>query len=309
MIIGKSNAILDAIKLAETYANINGSVLIVGEEGTGKELLAKYIYEKSHRNGEPFVAVHMGAIPKDLFELELFGSRKGAFSGAEDRTGRFEEVRNGTLLLDEIATMPLQSQPKILRALQERTYRKLGDGRELEFRARVISATNVNIEEAIQRHEFRRDLYDRLSNLLLIIPPLRDRKEDIPLLISYFLKNNNYKENFSVGLAERLQQYDYPGNVRQLQNIVLNIGAIYGQRDDEVTLDDAKSILASRFSMACSKLDSLPGCYRDLIYAKANEMLKRQMARHALTETGHSYEDAARLIGVNVSTLKSWQKY
>jgi two-component system, NtrC family, response regulator len=221
-VIGRSDKLRAVMDLAGRVAASNATVLILGESGTGKELIARAIHSASDRAQGPFVAVNCAAIPRDLIESELFGHVKGAFTGAiKDRSGKFQLARRGTLFLDEIGELPLDLQPKLLRALQERVVEQLG-GDALPVDVRVIAATNIDIETAVGNGRFREDLYYRLAVIPLTLPPLRQRREDIPLLFQHFVEKYGKGAEITVTTSamDCLRNYDWPGNVRELENVV-----------------------------------------------------------------------------------------
>ncbi len=222
-IIGSSDKIRDVIGVAGRVAASDASVLITGETGTGKELLARGIHYNSRRAKGSFVAVNCAAIPENLIESELFGHVKGSFTGAvKDREGRFEQANGGTLFLDEIGDLRVDLQAKILRTLQEREVVRVGGAKPVQVDVRIIAATNKDIERVVKQGTFREDLYYRLSVITLIVPPLRERREDIPLLVNYFLKKFNQGSDVrmdSRALAA-LMSFGWPGNVRELENVI-----------------------------------------------------------------------------------------
>ncbi len=225
-IIGQSDIMSDVIKLAEQVAPSQASVLIQGENGTGKESIASLIHSIGARSDKPFIKVSCAALPDTLLESELFGYEKGAFTGAvSQKEGRFELANEGTLFLDEIGEITPSIQVKLLRVLQEGEFERLGGTKVLRSNVRIISATNVNLENAIKQKRFREDLYYRLNVITMNIPPLRERREDIPLLISHFLKiyqemNNKVIDGISEDVLEILTDYQWPGNVRELKNVI-----------------------------------------------------------------------------------------
>ncbi len=221
-IIGHSKEMLQLMQRVEKVAASQASVLISGESGTGKEVIAKALHRGSDRSKGPFIAVNCAAIPKDLIESELFGHIKGSFTGAiKDRKGKFSLANGGTLFLDEIGELPIDLQPKLLRALQEQQFEPVGGVSE-QVDVRVLAATNRNLDEAMQSGEFREDLYYRLAVVPIEIPPLRERREDIPLLLDFFLHKR--QAGTAVGFSDQviayLQKYNWPGNVRELENVV-----------------------------------------------------------------------------------------
>ncbi len=225
-IIGKSPALKNILDQLKSIAKSEANVLINGETGTGKELIARALHENSHRSNNPLIKVNCGAIPKELFESEFFGHIKGAFTGAiKDRIGRFQLADEGTLFLDEISEIPLELQVKFLRILQENKFERVGEDKTLNVNVRIIAATNRNLLEEINRGNFREDLYYRLNVLNIKVPTLRERIEDIQLLAEHFIqlackKNNFRKIELSSKTVEQLINYDWPGNIRELQNVI-----------------------------------------------------------------------------------------
>ena len=225
-IVGRSEAVKVVLERVAQYAPVNSTVLIEGESGTGKELVARAIHDLSPRSGRPFIAVNCAALAESLLESELFGHEKGSFTGATSlRKGRFEIADRGTLFLDEVAEMPTATQVKLLRVLEEREFMRVGGSAPIKVDVRVIAATNKNLEEEVRAGSFRRDLYYRLAVLSIRMPPLRERREDIPLLIHHFVQEfcrENDREFLGITdeAMEILQNYDWPGNVRELRNLV-----------------------------------------------------------------------------------------
>ena len=225
-IIGESEAINKIHIMVEKVAPTDARVLITGNNGTGKELVAHYLHKKSKRSSESFVEVNCAAIPSELIESELFGHMKGAFTSAiKDRPGKFEIANGGTLFLDEVADMSLAAQAKVLRALQENRINRVGSEKEIKVNVRVIAATNKNLLKEIEDGKFREDLYHRLAVILIKVPPLSDRKTDIPLLVEYFVETLSAdqgvdKKIFSEDALQKLMDYPWTGNVRELRNVV-----------------------------------------------------------------------------------------
>ena len=224
--IGDSDKIEEIHKLIEKVSRTGARVLITGENGTGKELVAHHLHQKSNRSGSPFVEVNCAAIPAELIESELFGHIKGAFTSAiKDRPGKFEIANGGTLFLDEVADMSLAAQAKVLRALQENKIQRVGGEKDIKVDVRVIAATNKNLIKEIEEGKFRVDLYHRLAVILIEVPPLKERKNDIPLLVDYFVKNLIVEQgleskSFSKGAIDQLKDYPWTGNIRELKNVV-----------------------------------------------------------------------------------------
>jgi transcriptional regulator with GAF, ATPase, and Fis domain len=224
--IGDSNSIKYVLLKIEQVAHTDSTVLILGETGTGKSLVARAIHEASPRNGKPFVNVNCAALPANLIESELFGREKGAFTGAQARQiGRFELANGGTIFLDEIGEMPLELQTKLLHVLQDGEFERLGSPQTIKVDVRVIASTNRNLKEEIESGRFREDLFYRLNVFPLTLPPLRKRKEDIPVLVNYFVKKYSNKMGKSVDTVPKttlqmLESYSWPGNVRELENVI-----------------------------------------------------------------------------------------
>ena len=240
-IIGNSPAMQEVYRLTRRVAGSNASVLILGETGVGKELIASAIHRLSHRSGGPFIRVNCGALSESLLESELFGHVRGAFTGAvSNRTGRFEAAHGGTVFLDEINSTSLILQVKLLRVLQEKEFERVGDTSTLRTDARIVAASNRDLMEQVKLGQFREDLYWRLNVVPIEIPPLRRRREDIPSLITFFLEyyneiNDRYVVHIADGVLPALQDYHWPGNVRELQNYVER--AVVMAETDELTLD------------------------------------------------------------------------
>jgi formate hydrogenlyase transcriptional activator len=225
-IVGASEALREVLDLVRTVAPTSSTVLIEGETGTGKELIARAIHNISPRSGHPFVRLNCAAIPFDLLESELFGHEKGAFTGAfAQKIGRFEMADKGTLFLDEIGDIPLALQPKLLRVVQEQEFERLGSGRTHRINVRVVAATHRDLAEMVANKEFRSDLYYRLNVFPLVLPPLRERRRDIPLLVSHFVEVFSWRMGKPINhvpekILDAFTSYSWPGNVRELQNLI-----------------------------------------------------------------------------------------
>jgi formate hydrogenlyase transcriptional activator len=225
-IVGQSAGLRDVLQLVKRVAVTNATVLLLGETGTGKELIARAIHQRSPRQKQSFVTCNCAAIPSSLFESEVFGHERGAFTGAHmQRAGRVELADRGTLFLDEVGELPLELQPKLLRLLQERTYERLGSARTRHIDVRLVAATNRNLEEMVSEKEFRSDLYYRLNVFPIRIPPLRERRQDIPLLVQHFTKKyagqmGKRIETVPEATMEKLMSWHWPGNIRELQNVI-----------------------------------------------------------------------------------------
>ena len=245
--IGASEQINQIHELIEKVAPTDARVLITGENGTGKELVAHHLHQKSNRSSTSFVEVNCAAIPSELIESELFGHLKGAFTSAiKDRPGKFEIANGGTLFLDEVADMSLAAQAKVLRALQESKIQRVGGDKDIKVDVRVIAATNKNLSREIDKGRFREDLYHRLAVILIKVPPLKNRKKDIPLLVNYFVDNLTTEQgldpkSFSKEAINRLMDYPWTGNIRELRNVVERL-MILGS--NPVTVDDIERFAA-----------------------------------------------------------------
>jgi len=237
--IGNSSSITKIKAMIEKVAPSEARVLIMGANGTGKELVAHWLHEKSHRSKEPLVEVNCAAIPSELIESELFGHKKGSFTGAsKDRVGKFETAHHGTLFLDEIGDMSLSAQAKVLRALQENKISRVGSDQTIKVNVRVLAATNKNLKKEIAEGKFREDLYHRLAVILIKVPPLNDRREDIPLLIQHFAKKISEEQGttckeFSKKAITMLQKYDWTGNIRELRNVIERLIILGGEQVSE----------------------------------------------------------------------------
>lgn len=298
-IVGESKAMIALMQRAKRVAPIPRPVLIIGERGTGKELLARAIHASSPRADEPLVTVNCGALPDALLESELFGHERGAFTGA-DRTvaGKFEMAGNGTLFLDEIGNMSLAFQQKILRVIEYGTYRRVGGAEELRTSARILAATNANLKERMARGEFLRDLYDRLSFDVMEIPPLRERPEDIALLAQMQLEEFQREvpslagKRLSHGALERLRGYRFPGNVRELKNVVER--AACRTAGAEITAEDIGPLEDVSLASAAGA---------PTFEARVAEF-ERGLVLQALDTAGGNQAEAARLLGVSYHQLR-----
>ncbi|WP_296623757.1 sigma-54 dependent transcriptional regulator [Marivirga sp.] len=244
--IGSSNELEDVKDTIAKVAPTDARVLIIGENGTGKELVARQIHEQSERTKSPMVEVNCAAIPSELIESELFGHEKGSFTSAiKQRIGKFEQATGGTLFLDEIGDMPLSAQAKVLRALQENKINRVGGDKDIKVDVRIIAATNKNLKEAIENGEFREDLFHRLSVIRINVPPLKDRKDDIPELVERFLsdlaeEHGSKKKSIEKDALNQLKEYNWSGNIRELRNVVERL-IILGA--DKITAQDVKKYI------------------------------------------------------------------
>ncbi|MFY8079049.1 MAG: sigma-54-dependent transcriptional regulator [Flavobacteriales bacterium] len=238
-IIGESKSILEIIKMIDTVAPTDARVLITGGNGCGKELVARQLHEKSNRASQPFVEVNCAAIPSELIESELFGHEKGAFTSAvKTKPGKFELADNGTLFLDEIGDMSLSAQAKVLRALQENKITRVGGEKDMKVNVRILAATNKDLKKEIASGNFREDLYHRLSVIVIKVPSLNERKDDLPLLADHFLQQiaDEYgqpKKNINASALKALQQHDWTGNIREFRNVIERLIILSGETIDE----------------------------------------------------------------------------
>ena len=299
-IIGQSGIMQEVFKSVETVVNSNVTVLIQGESGTGKELIARAIhYHSKTRANKPFVAVNCTALPESLLESELFGHEKGAFTGAVGRrVGKFEQANNGTIFLDEVGLMSPTTQAKVLRVLQEREFERVGGADLIKVDVRIISATNKDLEAAMKKGEFREDLYYRISVFPIKLPPLRDRKEDIPLLAAHFLNKYNDQEGKEIeGISpealELLMAYNWPGNVRELENAIER--AVVLASDVEI---GAKELPAAVRSLGEKKLYESDNTLSSWI-----EKLEEEALRQALLENEGNISKTAKKLGIGRATI------
>lgn len=297
-IIGRSEAIRNLLSRVVRIAPTDVTVLITGESGTGKELIARAVHANSARADKPFIPVNCAAITETLLESELFGHARGAFTGATTaRKGLLEEAEGGTFFFDEIAETTMAFQAKLLRTIQEGEVRRVGDNRAIKVNIRAIAATNVDLQEAVEEKRFREDLYYRLNVARFKLPPLRERQEDIPLLVEFFLNKYNQKmgarSSLADGVIERVQAYPFPGNVRELENMVEQAVALAS--GGVITLDD---ILPE----GTVQSDSVPN--RTL--AGIVDEAERQALLEALRVSSGNRERAAEALGISATTL--WRK-
>jgi DNA-binding NtrC family response regulator len=295
----------DMVRIHQLIAQVaqtpTTTVLITGESGTGKELVARYIHQQSPRRAQPFVAVNVAAMPDTLIESELFGHEKGAFTGAFARKlGKFELAQGGTVFLDEIGSLRLDLQAKLLRVLQEREIERVGGQRPTPVDVRVIAATNVNLRQAIRDRTFREDLYYRLNVVPVHVPPLRERREDIPTLVDHFIRKisrecNRDVRGISAGARDILVGYDWPGNVRELENVIHR--AVVLARGPVLQLQDFPLEVA--MPETGSRLTEDTG----LPLAEAREQFERQYVLRVLEGVGWNVSRAARLLGVHRNTI------
>jgi two-component system response regulator PilR (NtrC family) len=303
--IGKSKGMLKVYSIIKKVAETPTNVLILGESGTGKELVAKAIHENSPRNNMPFVVINCGGVPESLLESELFGHVKGAFTGAYvDKPGLFEVARGGTIFLDEIGDLPSLLQVKLLRVVQEKTFRRVGGAEDKKVDIRIISATNKNLEEKVNDGSFREDLHFRLNVIPIHIPPLRERKEDIPVLTNYFIEKYSYAfgkeiKKISSYALELLMEYPFPGNVRELENII----------ERSVALETSNIVLPENLFLAGSV--QAMNRFNDVDIPMAGFDLNEELAKYekhliekALRKAKGSKTKAAEILQVSFDSLR-----
>lgn len=300
-VIGTSERMLQVFDLVERVSKTNVTVLIEGESGTGKELIARGIHFSGTRKDGPFIAINCAAIPETLIEAELFGYKKGAFTGAvSESRGKFEEANGGTLFLDEISSMPLQSQTRLLRVLQEQEVTRLGENSPRKIDVRIIAATNENLSDLIRENTFREDLYYRLAVVPITIPPLRERREDLPVLTEHFVTRSASKHGMKPPKVERdvfRVFYDYPwmGNVRELENLVERMVVL--SDGDTLTLNDVPEIVKNPSSTKGELWFDLPSEPINL------EALEREIIRSSLLRHGGNQSQTSRYLGITRSAL------
>jgi DNA-binding NtrC family response regulator len=307
-IVGRSQSMRRLFQMLETVAGTPSTILITGETGTGKELVARAIHHNSARNKHRFVALNCGAIPETLLETELFGHERGAFTGAvATRHGRLEQAHQGTLFLDEIGTMSASLQAKLLRALQEREFERVGGGQPIRVNVRVIAATNSDLDQMVDDGTFRKDLFYRLNVIPIHLPPLRERREDIPLLVQSFLHKLGQEQQparvevtFSQEAMRQLMAFDWPGNIRQLENIVERALTMTPGRA-QIDVGDLPEEMQGDNSSSSTIDVVLPENGMEL--QRYVQDVERQLIRLALERTGGNKHQAAQLLGIKRTTL------
>jgi DNA-binding NtrC family response regulator len=299
--VGKSASMRALYQLIETIAPTTATVLIQGETGTGKEMVARAVHQTSPRHRARFVAINCSSIPETLLDAELFGHARGAFTGAvSTRLGRLEQADGGTLLLDEVGTMPMALQMKLLRVLQEREFERLGDNRTIKVDVRIVAATNADLQKMVKEGTFREDLFYRLNVVTIHLPPLRERPEDVPLLVKRFLETRGAESTVvSQEAMRRLMAYNWPGNVRQLENAVERAVAMLAGRP-RIEVNDLPPDLQAVTVVATPFLD-LPEEGLDLAALMAQ--IERDLIERALARTGNNKGAAARLLSLKRTTL------
>ncbi len=302
-IVGNSKAIQDIFAKIKQIADSKTTVLITGESGTGKELIAKSIYYHSSRNNKPFIAINCAAIPDTLIESELFGHEKGAFTDASARrAGQFELANEGTLFLDEIGDLSLATQAKILRVLQEREFLRVGGVKTIKVDVRLIAATNKDLEKATREGRFREDLFYRINVIPIYLPPLRERKDDIPLLIDYFINKKSIdgrKRKFSQEAMDIMLNYHWPGNIRELENVIERVITL--TPDNIIKIEDLPQNITNETKAGLMKDDILSG---RLSLEEAISSFEKEIILTALEKTNYVQTQAANLLGISRRILK-----
>ena len=307
-IIGKSIKIREVYNMINKVAKNNVTVHITGETGTGKDLVARAIHNSSYIKDKPYISINCAAIPPELIESELFGHEKGAFTGAiERKLGKFELANGGTLFLDEIGTLPINMQAKLLRILQEREFYRVGGTACLKIKCRVVSASNINLKEAINKGTFREDLYYRLNVVPIKVPPLRDRREDIPLLTNFFIEQcqKNFNKSIDSICPEAMDcfiSYDWPGNVRELKNVIERM----------MVLEEGNTLSCKYIPMEIlikkNGLESIP--LQALTYYKLCDNYEQKILLTALTRQNWNQTKTAEYLGIHRNTLiKKMKKF
>jgi len=308
-IVGNAPKLLAVLETARKVAARDIPVLITGESGTGKELVARLIHERSGRKEHKFVAINCGAIPETLLESELFGHRKGAFTGADrEHKGLLETADEGTLFLDEVGTLPLNVQKTLLRFLQEQEFYRVGDTTPIKVDVRVISATNLDLQAAVADGSFREDLYYRLNVVNLRLPPLREHRSDIPLLAAHFVRVQNERfgtqvRGFTPAAIEALCRFDWPGNVRQLSNVIQAVMAVDSG-------DYLGPEAVGQFIPVSAEREPQGEAFDQLDYTAALARFETDYLRQLLDKTGGSIEEVAHEAGMNIATIyRKLKKY
>jgi len=304
-IIGRSKVMEDIFKMVRQIADSKSTVLIMGESGTGKELISRAIHYSSNRKNFPFVTINCAAIPETLIESELFGHEKGAFTNAiERKLGRFEVAHQGTLFLDEIGELSLSTQAKILRFLEEREFTRVGGSKTIKVDVRLITATNKDLTQLLKKGSFREDLYYRVNVVPILIPPLRERKEDIPLLLDYFIRKFNQENNKNVKgvskeASELVMNYEWPGNVRELENLIERV----------IALTSNEYIQANELPFSLINISKINGLREYILngkvsFLKAEEEFERGIILDALKRSNYVQSHAAEMLGISRRILK-----
>ncbi|WP_129774676.1 sigma-54 interaction domain-containing protein [Peristeroidobacter soli] len=310
-VFGDSPRLIEALEIAEKAARTDLPVLVDGESGTGKELMAKVIHANGNRADRPYITVNCGAIPENLLESELFGHKRGAFTGAStDRAGKFEAANGGTIFLDEIGELPLIGQVKLLRVLQSNEIQRVGSDQVISVDARIVAATNKNLLEMCKAGTFREDLYYRLSIIQVTLPALRDRRDEIPVLIEYLSNEASSRLNrqpvkLSRRLTSFLSSYDYPGNIRELRNIIFRISCLATETAD---LEHLPENVRAKVPERTAQLEVEPATSLVDAKRKASDEAERSYLLECLAKANYRVTDLARNIGMNRSHVQTLLK-
>ena len=302
-IVGQSKVMLDIFGLIRKVSLTSTGILITGESGTGKELIARSVHEQGNRREGPFVAINCAAIPSELMESEMFGHEKGAFTGAHTRTiGKFEHAHGGTLFLDEVSALRPDLQAKLLRVLQEREIERIGSNKPIKIDIRVIAATNIHLGHAVREGKFRQDLFFRLNVVPILLPPLRERREDIPLLAKHFLNKFNLAfhkgiPGFSEKALDALMRYHWPGNIRELENLIERL-TVLSSRTEAIQLEDIPLEILMSSSQEVQGVE-LP---REGLL-RIREEFEKRMIVNVLETTQWNQTEAAKILKINRNTL------
>lgn len=305
-VVGESAQIKRVLNQAKIVAPTNLTVIIQGESGTGKELIARMIHQESERKDKPFIAVDCGAIPVALAESELFGHEKGAFTGSDEKKeGRIEQADQGTLFFDEITNLPDAIQMKLLRVIEERKLQHLGGRKDININVRIIAATNIDLYEAVKSGKFRNDLFHRLNEFHIFLPPLRERKEDIPILAKHFLDKANKELNrkikgFTADAMKFLNNYHWPGNVRELKNIIKKAVILTDYDISEyITLADLSSDIIKPYD----EIDITKTLDKGLSFEDITQNFERDLIQTALTKAGNNKTYTAKILKIQRKAL------
>ncbi len=305
-IVGQSKNFFKVIKIAKKVAATDSTVLITGESGTGKELIARSIHSNSDRNNKQMVTINCGAIPGELLESELFGHEKGAFTGAyKTRIGRFELANSSSIFLDEIGDMSPNLQVKLLRVLQEQSFERVGGTKTINVNIRVLAATNKDLLKAVKKTQFREDLYYRLNVIPIKIPPLRERKNDIPILINYFLKHLSIQKNIQIKKISNkalniLINYNWPGNIRELENIIERMYVMVDNSEIKTSDIPDHIISSDKSSIKTENIDIFNDNFN---FNNAVKKFQKTIIMQALNQTNGVKAKAAELLKINRTTL------
>jgi DNA-binding NtrC family response regulator len=304
-IVGKSKAMKDIFKVVKQVADTRSTVLIMGDSGTGKELISRAIHYHSPRKNHPFITINCAAIPETLIESELFGHEKGAFTNAiEKKLGRVEAAHEGTLFLDEIGELSLMTQAKILRFLEEKEFNRVGGSKTIKVDVRLITATNKDLPQLVKKGQFREDLYYRINVVPIVLPPLKERREDIPLLVNHFVEkfgaeNQKKIKGVSKEALELLMSYEWPGNVRELENLIERVIAL--THNEYIQPDELPSPIIKQSRANGLKESVLSG---QISFSKAEEEFEKEIILDALRRSNYVQSHAADILGISRRILK-----